>query len=53
MKARNHPETEFRTLFIRILNELQGRIDAFSEDFNGEIASIKKERETIKKNSEK
>lgn len=41
MEARNLPGTEF--------NELRGRIDKLSENFNKERVNIKKDMGTIKK----
>ena len=40
------PDAEFKTWFIRMLNELKGRIDELSENFK----SMKKDMETIKNN---
>ena len=39
-------DAEFKTLVIRMLSELRGRVDKFSKNFN----SVKKDMETIKKN---
>ena len=49
MEASNLPHTELKTLDIRLLNELRGRIDELSKNFHKEIISIKKDIETIKK----
>ena len=46
----NLPETEFKTMIIKLLNELRGRLDEHNENLNREIVSIKKDMETIKKN---
>ena len=45
MEASNLPETEFKIMVIRMLNELMGRMDEHNENLN----SIKKDIETIKK----
>ena len=50
MEASNLPETELRIRVIRMLNELMGRIDEHNENFNREIASIKKGHRNHKKN---
>ena len=49
MKKSNLPEAEFKTLVIRMFNELRGRVDKLSENFNKEIGNIKMETETTKK----
>lgn len=36
-------DAEFKTLFMRRLNELRGREDEFSKNFNKEIGNIKTE----------
>ena len=38
----NLPDTEFKTLVIRMLNELRGRIDELSKNLNKEIEAIKR-----------
>ena len=43
----NLPDTEIKTLVIRMLNKLRRRVDELSEDFNKEIENIKIERENI------
>ena len=40
MKTRNLPDTEFKALVVRMLNELRGRVDELSENFNKEIENI-------------
>ena len=40
------PDTEFKTLVIKMFSEIRGRIDELSENFN-------KERETMKKGKQK
>ena len=40
------PDTEFKTLVIKMFSEIRGRIDELSENFN-------KERETMKKRKQK
>ena len=42
MDASNLPDTEFKTLFIRIFNYLRGRIDKISENLYKKIETIKK-----------
>ena len=49
METRNLPDAEFKTLVIKMLNELRGRIDNLSENFNKEVRNIKMEIESIKK----
>lgn len=46
MEANNLPKVAYKTMVIRTFKEL-------SENFNKEIANIRKDRETIKKNHEK
>ena len=43
METRNLPDAEFKTLVIRVLNELRGRVDDLSKNFNKELGNIKKE----------
>ena len=50
MEASNLPETEFKIMVIRMLNELRRRMDEHNENLNREIVSMKKNIETIKKN---
>ena len=49
MKTNNLSEAEFKMLVIRMLNELRGRVDELSENFNKEIENIKMKIENIKK----
>ena len=35
MKTSNLLDAEFKTLVIRMLNELRGRVDELRENFNG------------------
>ena len=37
METSNLPDAEFKTLVIRMLNELKGRADELCENFNKEI----------------
>ena len=37
MESSNLTDTEFKTLVIKMLNELMGSVDEFSENFNKEI----------------
>ena len=46
MESSNIPDAEFKTLVIKMLNELLGSV----ENFNKEIKSIKVEMEIIKGN---
>ena len=41
METSNLPDAEFKTLVIRMLNELRGRIDQFGEKFSKEIGNRK------------
>ena len=50
METSNLPDADFKILVIRMLNELRGRIQELSENFNKEIGNIKIEIENIKKN---
>ena len=50
MEMSNLPDAEFKILVIRMLNELRGRIDNFSENFNKEMRKIKMGIENIRKN---
>ena len=50
IEASNLPETEFKVMIIKMLNEHMGRMDEHNENLNREIVSIKKDIETIKKN---
>ena len=43
METSNLSDVELKTLVIRILNELRGRVDELSENFNEEIENIKME----------
>ena len=47
METSNILDAEFKTLVIRMLNELKGRVDELSENFNKEIENIKTELENI------
>nr|KAF6418896.1 hypothetical protein HJG63_008894 [Rousettus aegyptiacus] len=46
----NLPDAEFKTLIIRKLNKLKGRVKELSEDFNKEIENIKMKTQNIKRN---
>ena len=50
MESSNETDAEFKTLVIKMLNELKGSVDELSENFNKEIKkkNIKMEREVIK-----
>ena len=41
MEASNLPDAEFKTLVIRMLNELKGRLEELGENFNKEVENIK------------
>ena len=43
METSNLPDAEFKTLVLRMLNELRGKRDDLSENFNIEIGANKKE----------
>lgn len=47
MEESNVPNMEFKAMLIRILMELKGRMDKFSENFNKETVSIKKEHRAL------
>ena len=46
METRNLLDAEFKTLVMRMFNELRGRVNDLSENFK----SMKKDMETIKNN---
>ena len=50
MESSNLTDAKFKTLVIKMLNELMGSVDEFSENFNKEIKNIKIEMEVIKGN---
>ena len=50
MEICNPQGAEFKTLVIRMLNELRGRVNELCESFNKEIGNIKIEIQNIKKN---
>ena len=41
METNNLPDAEFKTLVIRMLNDLRERVYELSENFNKEIENIK------------
>ena len=49
MERSNLPDTEFKTLIIRMLSELRRRVEELSENINKEIINAKMELENIKK----
>ena len=49
MKATKIPDTEFKTVVIRLLKDLRGRMDDLRENLNKDILSIRKDIRTIKK----
>ena len=42
METSNLPHAEFKTMIIRMLNELRGRVEEFTKNFKKEIESMKK-----------
>ena len=42
METSNLPDSEFKTLIIRMLNEFRGQVHELSENFNKKIESVKK-----------
>ena len=50
MESSNLTDAEFKTLVIKMVNELSGSFNKFSENFNKEIKNIKIEMEIIKGN---
>ena len=48
METNKLPETEFKIMVIRMLNEFMRRMDEHSENINREIISIKQNIETKK-----
>ena len=50
LESSNLIDAEFKTLVIKMLNELRGSVDEFSNDFNKEIKNIKMEMEIIEGN---
>ena len=50
MESSNLTDAEFKTMVIKMLNELMGSVDEFSENFNKDTKSIKMEKEIIKGN---
>ena len=50
VESSNLKESEFKILVIKMLNELRGRVEKLSENFNKEIENIKMEMENIKGN---
>ena len=50
MESSNPTDAKFKTLVIKILNELRESVDELSENFSKEIINIKVEMEIIKEN---
>ena len=48
IQSSNLTDAEFKTLVIKMLNELMGSVDEFSENFNKEIKNTKMDMEIIK-----
>ena len=44
MEACNLPDTEFKTMIIRMLKELKRRIDEISENFNKEASKLESKK---------
>ena len=53
MESSNLTDAEFKTLVIKMLNELRERVDKLSDNFNREIKNIKMKMEIIKGTSQK
>ena len=53
MEASKILDTEFKTMVMRMLKDLRGRMDSLNENLNKEIVNIKKDIETIKKKCQK
>ena len=51
METSNLPDIEFKTLVIRMLNDLRGRVEEQSENFGKEIVKTNMKTENIKKKS--
>ena len=51
METSNLPDIEFKTLVIRMLNDLRGREEEQSENFGKEIVKTNMKTENIKKKS--
>ena len=45
MEPSHLPDAEFKTLVIRMVNDLRGRVDKLSQNFNKEIESIQMRQE--------
>ena len=52
METSNLPDAELKTLVIRLLKELRGRIDELSENFNKEIKTKMEMKNTTGSQSE-
>ena len=50
MESSNLTDAEFKTQVIKMLDELLGSVDKFSESFNKEVKNIKMEVEILKGN---
>ena len=48
METSTPPDTEFKTLILRMLNELRWRVDELSESYNKEIGNKKMNQSDIK-----
>ena len=51
MESKNLTAAEFKTLVIKMLNELLGSVDKFNENFNNEVKKHKNGRENYKTES--
>ena len=49
MEASKLPDTEFKTMVIKMLKDLRGGMDDPSDNLNKEMVKMKKDIETIKK----
>ena len=52
METSDVPEAEFKTLLMRKLNELRGKIKELSENFNKETGNIEMDIENMKRTSQ-
>ena len=49
MESSNLIDAEFKTLVIKMFNELRGKVDELSENFNKEIKKHKNGKENYKR----
>ena len=53
METSNPSDAEFKTLVIKMLNELRGRVDKLSDNFNKEVQNKKNGDRKQKRTSQK